>query len=382
MLTRLLAAVNPTPAVTPAGVEASLAGWAAVPTAQTGIASPFATSDHLSTIVWRDLLGGAVDDVPVTRAEAMSVPAIARARHVLTSTIARTSLDAVDAAGTVLDPAPAILAQPDPAVSRFVQLVWTVDDLIFHGRSLWFVLDRYAEDGRPRHARRIDPGRVTVDERRGPDGHLRYVWEVDGVEVPARDVIVIDGPHEGILSFGARTVRLAAQLERSAARFASNPTPNVELHATTDYPFTDAEVDVLLDRWARARRGDNGGVAFTSRDVEARMHGAPAEHLLTAGRNAAAVDAARLVSVPADVVDAAPERASMTYANVESRNRTLIDYGLAAYAAAVESRLSLDDVLPHGRRARFDLAELTRPSAVAETPAGAPGPTPPEGAAP
>jgi hypothetical protein len=369
------------PAVTAEGLTASLAGWGTVPTAQTGIASPFATSDHLSTIVWRDLLGGAVDDVPVTRAEAMSVPAIARARHVLTSTIARTSLDVVDAAGTVVDP-PAVIAQPDPAVSRFVQLVWTVDDLVFHGRSLWYVLDRYAEDDRPRHARRVDPGRVTVDQRRGPDGLLRNVWEIDGVQVAARDVLVIDGPHEGILSFGARTVRLAAQLERTAARVAENPTPNVELHATSDYPFTDLEVDALLDRWARARRGENGGVAFTSRDVEARMHGAPAEHLLTAGRNAAAVDAARLVSVPADVVDAAPERASMTYANVESRNRTLIDYGLAAYAAAVEARLSLDDVLPHGRRARFDLAELTRPSAVAETPAGAAGPTPPEGAAP
>lgn len=350
-------------------VEAALAAYS-TPAAQLGVASPFRTDDHLEHVVWRDLLG-AVDDLPVTRAEAMSVPAVARARHVLTSTIARTELGAPGASVQ-----PSILAQPDPAVPRFVTILWTVDDLIFHGRSVWYVLERLA-DGRPRHARRIDPGRVTVEQRRGPSGLLRNVWHIDGVEVADRDVLITDGPHEGILTFGARTVRLAAALERTAARVADNPVPVIELHATTDYPFTDAEVNALLDAWSSARRGDRGGVAFTSQHVEAKPHGAPAEHLLTAGRNAAAVDAARMVSVPADVVDAAPERASMTYANVESRNRSLIDYGLAAYAAAVESRLSMNDVLPHGTVARFDLSELTRPSAVAETPATAPGPTPP-----
>jgi hypothetical protein len=355
-------------------VQAALAAYG-TPSAQLGVASPFASADHLEHVTWADLLG-AVDTLPVTRAEAMSVPAIARARHILCSTLGRTELR-VHAAGQAgpLPVQPTVTAQPDPEVTRFATVVWTVDDLIFHGRSVWYVLERLAE-GRPRHARRIDPGRITVDQRRGPNGLLRNVWEIDGVEVPSRDVLVIDGPHEGVLTFGARSIRLAASLERTAARVADNPTPVVELHATSDYPFTDAEVEALLAKWAEARRGERGGVAFTSQHVEAKLHGSPAEHLLTAGRNAAAVDAARLVSVPADAVDASPERASMTYANVESRNRTLIDYGLAAYAAALESRLSMDDVLPHGQVARFDLAELTRPSATAETPPGRPGPDP------
>lgn len=338
-----------------------------------GVKTPFRADDHLVTVTWRNLVPDATV-VPVTREEAMSVPAIARARHVLTSTLGRVDLVARRGGRDGEPVASPLLQQPDRAgkVSRFVQIVWTVDDLVFHGRSVWYAVDLDA-DGRPLSLRRYAPHRV-----RGEQRGRRLVVLVDDVEVDPARLVVIDGPHEGILTFGANAVRHAADLERSAARVARNPVPAMELHAETDYPYTDDEIDALIDRWVKARQGENGAVGWTGYGITAKPHGAPAEHLLTHGRNASAVDAARLVSVPADVVDAAPERASMTYANVESRNRTLIDYGLAAYAAAIEARLSLDDVLPHGTGAYFALDQLTEPSAVASSSSPAPTPTAPE----
>ena len=66
------------------------------------------------------------------------------------------------------------------------------------------------------------------------------------------------------------------------------------------------------------------------------------------------------MNVPAWVVDAPIEGNSLTYSNIESRTRELIDYGLAPYLSAIEDRLSLDDVLPRGQWARFDTTLITR----------------------
>lgn len=364
-----------------AAVTAALVDYSPGPSV-VGIASPFAADDHLATVTWRNLIPEAAL-LPVSREEAMSVPAIARARHVLTSTLARVPVVAASLTpdgrrGGLLAEQPAMLRQFDRPgrVSRFVQLVWTVDDLIFHGRSYWYAVSRGA-DGKPLALRRYAHHRVQVTPatKTAPAGVT-----VDGSPADLDRLVIIDGPHEGILTFGASSIRTASSLERSAARVAVNPVPAIELHATTDYPYTDDEIDALIARWVTARSGENGGVGWTSVGIEAKPHGAPAEHLLTSGRNASAVDAARLVSVPADVVDASPEHASMTYANVEARNRTLIDYGLASYAAAIEARLSLDDILPNGTGAFFLLDQLTEPSAQA---ASAPSPTAaPEGPTP
>lgn len=351
------------------------------------LASPWSDSSQLEAMVWYDIVGD-LDAIPLTRAAAMAVPAVARARGMVCNTIARLDLFAVaEATGTELprdSEAAQFLRNPDPEQPRFIQLTWTVDDLVFSGVSWWLVLARYASSGKPRVARRILPGGVELPKRSGDSP------KVYGKPVQASDLIRIDGPHEGILNFGAATLRAASSLERSASRFARNPVPAVELHQTDDYPTTPAERAELVGDWAKARAGENGGVAWTSHNIEAKVHGAPAEHLLTAGRNAAAVDAARIVGTPADAVDASLEHASMTYQNSETRLRVLIDFGLAAYAEAITARLGMDDVLVRGTVPRFRFDQITAatdatdgtpppPSSadgpVASTPAGSSVPT-------
>ena len=108
-----------------------------------GIASPWASTEHLSTIVYRDLLGGDGRAMP-TRAEAMGIPAIAKARHRLASAAARCPLIRLGGAGDELDPG--WLQQGAGRVSPQHRMVWTMDDLVFHGWS-WGAEDRGTEAG-------------------------------------------------------------------------------------------------------------------------------------------------------------------------------------------------------------------------------------------
>jgi hypothetical protein len=54
------------------------------------IVSPWAPPSHLASVVWNDMFGQTV--TPITRAEAMRVPAVRRARNIVCNTIARIDL--------------------------------------------------------------------------------------------------------------------------------------------------------------------------------------------------------------------------------------------------------------------------------------------------
>lgn len=301
---------------------------------------------HLSAVAWvgADLFG--VDALGVvSRAEAMTVPAFARARHVVCSA-ARLPLVAAGADGP-LEQQPALVVQPDPTEPRLTTLTWTLDDLLWHGVAWWLVTDRYST-GFPRHAVRCDPAAVDYDA----DGHVT----VDGIQVDDRDMIRFDGPHEGVLTFAARTIRSGARIERAAARIADNPVPMTELH-NSGPDLDDTEIAALLDGWTAARLATTGGVGYTNAAVEVRTHGAPAQDLIDHERAQVAVDAARVVGLPAEVLDAPVTGGStLSYDNPASRMVQLLDLGLSAYTTALEARLSMDDVLPHGVWAEFDVS--------------------------
>jgi hypothetical protein len=200
----------------------------------------------------------------------------------------------------------------------------------------------------------------------GPDGRSILVGSQP---VNAADVVLIPGPHEGVLSFGGRTLRAAAKLERSAARHATNPVPSVELRQVVDVEITPTERDELITGWIAARGSETGAVGFTSYGIEAHVLGAVPEQLLIEGRNAAAVDVARMVGIPAAMLDATTAGASLTYETTQGRNGQFLDYGARLYIDAIGARLSGDDVVPRGQRTALDTDALT---SLTPAPAGAP----------
>lgn len=324
------------------------------------LASPFPMDrSTIETIVWADLLDAA--GVGLTRTEAMSVPAIAKARHVVAPKVASTPLrlfrfsrDPANVADPGADeqlPQATWMTRTDDGVSPWHRMLWTVDDLVFYGWSLWATRRGYRDE--LLGAARVDSSRWRFDDKG------RVV--VDDQLVDASSVILIPGPHEGILTFGRTTVRHARQLLAAAAVAGQTPMANLNLHYSGDEDLTDPEIDALIARWAAARRGENGGVSYTGPTLEVSELGRIEPSMMIDGRNAAAVDCARIVGVAAAMVDATAPKASLNYETTQGRGLEHTEYGIEPYTDAIAARLSLDDVVPAGQRVRFDITQDTGP---------------------
>jgi hypothetical protein len=318
------------------------------------IASPWSSST-LERIVAEDVFGS---ELPVnTRAAAMRIPAVARARNLLVSTICRMPLVKLAAGET----APNLAAQPswmsrcDDGSSPQLRLAWTVDDLIFYGWSCWWRVN--GDDGFPLHVGRVNQGMWSVNA----DNRV----EIDGIPQADDAVILIPGLHEGILTYGRDTLDDARTLYRNVRNRLATPTPGLNLHQTGGRPLTDDEIDVVINRWALARQGLNGGVSFTSKDIEAQDMPGDDGKLMIEARNAAALDLARAVGVAGSRIDATTPTASLNYETTTGRNQEFVDFDLALYMTPIAARLSLDDVVPRGSRTRFDLADLIGPTPTA-----------------
>lgn len=320
-------------------IRAPLQRLAAAP----ALASPWAEyPNHLkSPIIAAEIL----DFAPrtVTRELAISVPALSRARLLIVSTIPRLPLVATMPDGAESE-VPRWLTHTSGALSPFHRMLWTVDDLFFYGWSLWAV--ERDEDGDIEAAARVPYEQWNFDA----DGNIT----VGDNPVSDEEVILIPGTGEGILTFGANTLTEALNISHAIQRAAETPAAQIELHQTNEATLTQEQVRELIAAWAKARRGENGGVAYTSNGIEVREHGAAQEHLLIDGRNAAAVDIARHAGIPATMIDATLKGSSLSYQNTAARMAELITFGLAPLMAAVSARLSQDDVTPAGVTLAFD----------------------------
>lgn len=310
------------------------------------LASPWQSAHphHLDSIVYNEIFGKA-GRRSVSRKEAVQIPALSRARLLITSTIPRLPLKATYVETSEPAVVPYWLNHSEGTVTPFHRMLWTVDDLFFYGWSLWS-LERDQSSGDITSAARIPYDRWGFDD----NGNIK----VDDKPVWDDDVMLIPGVSEGILTYGAATLAEAIHLANAVQKAAETPSAHTELHQTNDAPMTEDEVRALINSWAAARRGENGGVAFTSAGIEVREHGAPSEHLLINARNAVSVDVARHAGIPASMVDAYLSGSSISYANTSARMAELITFGLSPLMNSVTARLSQDDITPHGVAIEYD----------------------------
>lgn len=315
-----------------------------------GIVSPW-QQGQLSQIVWSDIFGTEAN--LVSRAEAMSIPAVAKARQILVSTIARFPLKALAADGTDTTLDHSWLYDTAGDVSPWHRMAWTIDDLIFSGWSLWGV-ERDAA-GNVTSADRCPIERWQVTE-----SGVIQIQDANGnyVDAEADSVILIPGAFEGLLKVASRTIRAGAKLERSVLSKSKNPIPALELHATTDDPLEPDEVQALVNAWAAAREDENGAIAFTPHNIEVRAHGNTEPSLLIEGRNFLRIDIGAYLGIPAALMDASLSTASLTYSTQEGQRNEFADFTLPYWIEPIQQRLSMDDVVPSGERIRFDFTGL------------------------
>jgi hypothetical protein len=346
------------------------------------LGSPWAPDNHLAQVVVADVLGLAAP-YALTRSEAMRIPAVARARHIIAGTLARIPLAAYRGETRLTGSAePSWLAATDGAVSPLHRMLWTADDCLFYGWSCWRVTARETVNGVPDAGfpARMPRLRPLVDWRFEPDtGRVLLATPAGGWRPAAsREVVAIPGPHEGLLVDGLHTLRHAHDLQRAAHNAGRHPHAYLGLKQTSGAPLKrrsedpdEVTVDTVLADWRAARNNPEGGGVAWLGGVEPHEFGAYDAHLLTEGRNAAAVDVARHASIPSDLIDATVPESSLHYSTSRDNDRRFIDYGLGFYMSCLSARLSQDDVTPRGQRVAFDLEEWLAGSGAA--PAGAPG---------
>lgn len=282
----------------------------------------------------------------VTRADAMSVPAMRRARSIIAGTIATLPLVAIrtNPAGELERLDRPLLTQPCTNTTRAWVIAQTVDALLFYGIAWWRVVDRDVT-GYPHSVEVIAGDRVHVDVTEG------RVY-IDGKPVDHRDVIRFDGLDDGILADG-RALRTTLLLEDAVRRHATGlPPADILRLAEGAAELDDDDVVELLDAWADARQ--TRATAYLNRSIEYQAVGVdPRAGQLAEARSYQAAEIARLCNLDAEALDA-PGGNSMTYANVESKRRERLDTTLMPFMVTIEQRLSLGDVTPRGTVVKFD----------------------------
>ena len=307
--------------------------------------------------VWAPGFDG-VTSTFVTRREALSVPACARAKNIIVGTAASLELHVKRKFDeTRVEPTPTIISQPDKNMPTAVVYGMTAENLLFHGVAYWQIKEIDPATGRPSQIRWIDAPRVSqvldstgetvigyqLEAQRLPDNGIGSLIQFTGIDP------------DGVLNRGGRTLRTAAALERAVFNYADSPTPSVVLKANV--PMDSNKATAILNAWKQARQ--TKGTAFLSDNVDMESVGFNAADLqLTEAREYLAKEISRLMNIPAYYLDASTN--TMTYSNVTAERRALLDFSLRPLLTAIEQRLSMDDVTVSTQYVEYDLDDFLR----------------------
>lgn len=315
--------------------------------------SPFVTS-NLTKVATDNFLG--LTATQISRTDAMKIPPVTRGRGLICGTLSRYPLalfeyQGAEVNGKRLEPLPFMTStKTNQAPSQ--RMLWTLDDILFLGMSVWAV--ERDKDGNILDAIRVLPEQWSID----PD---TLGVKVNGQPASKEEVIIFEGPQEGIIYLADEKVQASRNLANALQLRLKSPIPLMELHNTDANDDMDVEeITDLIDQYETARQ--DSGTAYTPYNIEARPHGDVKSDLYIEGRNADRLDWANILGLPAAMLDGSMSTATLTYSTSEGKRSEFVDYSLSYWASSVEARLSQDDVTPDGTYCRFDLNWLVNPT--------------------
>ncbi len=299
---------------------------------------------------------------PVSRAQAMSVPAVKKARDLIAGSVGGLPVRVQNERTRERLDLPPLLAQPEAHLARSVTMVKIVEDLLFNERSWLRIVEKDAKTDYPTKVRRLDHVLVRENQKvyAARDGSVQG----DTLEqVPDSLLIRIESPTDGWLTAGARVIRQALLLDKLAARIAASPRPQGVFTPVEGVdPGDRDEIQEMLDDW-NADRGDSTW-GYVGAALKLNPLSWTAEEIqLADSRQHAVLEIARLTGLDAE--DLGVSTTSRTYQNSEQRRLDRITDVLLPYIeqenvyrsanghSAIQDRLSMDDVLPPGRVVRF-----------------------------
>lgn len=318
------------------------------------VAGPHTTSDPITSAMLRNRAE------TVTRDEAMSIPAVRNAVHVIAGTISTLTMSAWKDRTRLPDGTIPWLGQPDPDRTLNWSLRRVVEDLIWHDRAYWKIT-------------RDISGTVVYLTRVRPD-RVQPVHDPNDVDAPGS--LLLDGNRTtqllafngggvgGLQRFGAPLFDLYVKLQTAAGKYADAPHPKAILKNSGE-DLDDDEVQDLLDAWEIARALRSTGYMNDVMDYQTFGWNSQEMQLVEA-REQAALEVARLFGLPAEAINATTN-SSLTYATVADNKRATLA-SLRPWMTVIEQTLSIDDrrgitsgrVTPRGITVSFDADAYTR----------------------
>ncbi|WP_022899125.1 phage portal protein [Humibacter albus] len=327
-------------------------GFGLVPSAvpPLSVASWDAPDNSQAAIVLSDIFAETVshDLMPISRPEALTIPAVAAAHTTLVSAFG--NLQLVAKRGTPLPSQPTWLTQTGRGQQPwYLRNARTYADFMFLGFSLW-QCERGA-DTYPTEAWHVPYGRWTWDD----NGTIL----IDEQPVDADSVILFESMLPGLLNTATRTLHQALEFERTIAERARVSTPLTILRRTDDVDIDPTEVKTLLDGYKKAREARDGStVAFVPSGYELTIEAEPAGAWLLEARNAVAADVAKHTGIPASRLGSTTAIDSLTYTTQLGEFTDLLTQTAHLYLDPIEARLSLGDVTPGGQTVEFNKTPL------------------------
>jgi hypothetical protein len=291
----------------------------------------------------------------ILRQDAASVPAIARCRNLIAGTIASIPLETyLTATGEEIPNLPWV-DQLDKRQPMEVTLAWIVDSLFYYGVAYLRVEEVYKDDNRPARFSWMQNDRVTV--KYTFDNSTVDYYMVNNIRVPDSGVgslVTFQAFDQGLLLRQPTTIRAAIDIEKAAAIAAQTPMGSGYIKNTgADLP--DQQVQGILNSWKAARQSK--ATAYLTSTLEFNpISFAPKDMMYNEAKAYLALDLARACNVPANMIDAEMIRTN-TYQNVLDQRKEFAAYTLMPFINAIQSRLSMDDLLPRGQKVRFAVDE-------------------------
>jgi hypothetical protein len=315
-------------------------------------------STPLAKFVSDDIWGVTGKPVRLARSQAMSIPAVAKARHMIINEVAKLPLKALNADGPV-PVQPTFLYRTDGLSNPYDRLAMTVEDLIFEGVSLWLT-DR-GTNGQITRAEWVpfDQWVITTEGKIAIGQRVMQDQEVILFNIPGWD---------GLLTVAARTLTGARDTELAWTAVMENPQFITELRVTGE--MTQTEADAYYAAWLAKHQAGSASFGMTPNGMEIHTHSGviTESDLFTASRQAIRSDIGAFLNVPASAMDSSIGEASLTYSTTEGNRNLFLEF-LSFWTAPIEQALSIDKVVPRGQRVRFDKTEQY---SAAPTPTGAP----------
>lgn len=314
-------------------------------------------------VLFAEMLGR-TSNAPVSRVDALSVPAVQRGRNLICSISTLPLIERDSTGSTVRSP---LLEQLDPDVPNVVTLAQTVEDLIFDGISWWRKTGRDFANF-PVAVRHLDVNSVSLDPPTGrtpqplPSGvdprHAGFVW-IDGVQTPATEVIRFDSPNPPVRKVAGRAIRRAILLDQAAQVYAEDPRPlDYFSPAESADTIDDDEIRDMLVQWRAARKRRATGYVPAALKYNQVSAPTPQELQLVELQKQVWIELANALGI--DPEELGVSTTSRTYANVIDRRRDKINDVLSPYMLAITQRLSMGDVTRRGHRVDFDLDDYLR----------------------